>query len=250
MAFSHQKNSNFQYLSFVFGKAHTADECYRLLKSELDERTESLAISDAAALRREAKRMRAQEILDCDRNDTATKLEAQADIAEMDAAEPTGRKCYEACKREILFIRELLGILEPYRKCAELPDHEAFEACQREEWAEEFKFRAENFFLSQRNIPADQLDAMRKHVDWHSTIEPYLSRVAHSLKESGFLPPEAYKKTEWKMLLEQKIQGQLPAAQVLVRLPSGSDSKSDSDANGTNGGAVVEVAPVRDGEKN
>ena len=68
----------------------------------------------------------------------------------------------------------LMAELEPQRKYKHLPLLEATEAAQPEEWALEFKHRAENYLLSIGTIPADQLEAMRKHPDFDAVILPHI----------------------------------------------------------------------------
>lgn len=132
----HWRNSQFQTIHFIIGACHTADEAWRKAKEQLEEREMALvAQPDGAAIPDDAR----------GRNTMA---------------------CLDECKREIDFLKDVIARLEPHRKYRDLPDHEAHQACQREEWALEFKFRAENYLLSAGTIPADQLAAMRVHPDW------------------------------------------------------------------------------------
>lgn len=226
MAFTHSKNSRFQYLVFLVGGAHTADEAYRLIKNELEDRELALRVADAQALRAEAKRMRAELVLEDDLKDTPEKLEAQADIAELNAHEVISRACYQAAEKEVAFLNQLLAIVNPHRKFSHLPDDEAFEACQREEWAQEFMFRAENFLLGMGRVPADQLSAMRKHPDWHTTIYPFLGEAEKAIGQ-GTLPPRAWRKPEFRMRLEALLPNimSLPPSDI-VRMLEGRESNN------------------------
>ena len=47
-----------------------------------------------------------------------------------------------------------------------IPDDEAAQACQEEEWKLELMWRAENFLGSQGMIPHDHLATMRMHPAW------------------------------------------------------------------------------------
>ena len=71
--------------------------------------------------------------------------------------------------------------LEPQRKYAHLPLLEASQAAQREEWLLEFKHRTENYLLSRGTIPEDQLQAMRSHPDFESSIVPFISDIVEKI---------------------------------------------------------------------
>jgi hypothetical protein len=153
----HWRNSQFQTLYFIVGSCHTADEAWRKAKEQLEER---------------------EMVLDAQPNN----------IAFPDT--PQGRNalaCINECKREIDFLKDIISRLEPYRKYKDLPDHEAHQACQREEWALEFKFRSENYLMSLGFVPHDQLSAMRTHPDW-SEIQNHIVQTKALLAENKPLP--------------------------------------------------------------
>ncbi len=83
----------------------------------------------------------------------------------------------EVAQEEAVFIRKLIAKIQPLRLYAHLPDREAHQAAQRDEWREELKRRAENMLLSQGCIPWDHMETMRCHPDWHTEIYPHLQRI-------------------------------------------------------------------------
>jgi hypothetical protein len=121
-------------------------------------------------------------------------------LRQRDAVDRQADACYAQALRERDFLRGLIQRLEPHRKFSQLPDHLAAQACQREEWAEELKFRAENFIASIGHIPADQLAAMRQHPDFETVIAPHVQALI-AQAQSGAMPLHA---KPLVLLLEQK----------------------------------------------
>ena len=180
--FTHSNNSQFQYLAFLVGRCHTADEAYRILSNELENRDLAINTYQADQLARQAEEMRLRH----EEETAATpweRLKATAELAKMRAAAPIGIACYEEALRERDFIQSLITKIQPHRKYAALPDHEAMQACQREEWAAELKFRAENFLLSEGRIPADHFGTMRLHPDFEADILPHVETVLQLAKQ-------------------------------------------------------------------
>ena len=176
------RNSNFQLRNFIAGKCHTADEAYRELKQQFEDRDLAVRNAEASQLRAEAKIMRANEIIESETTSDADKLEAEADLVEFRVFEEQGKNVLEAAVRERDFIQSLIDEVQPHRKYAHLPDHEAFQLAQEEEWAEELKWRAENFLGSQGFIPHDHLAAMRLHPAWETKLLPYVEGLIESNK--------------------------------------------------------------------
>jgi hypothetical protein len=75
--------------------------------------------------------------------------------------------------------------IQPYRQYAHLPDAEAHEACQREEWRLELEARAQNYLLTAGTIPADHFATMRQHPDFSSHIMPAIHRTKALMNDGG-----------------------------------------------------------------
>lgn len=90
--------------------------------------------------------------------------------------------CIDACAREIVYIDSLIAEVEPLRRYAHLPDHEAHQAAQEEEWMLELMWRAENYLLT-GGIPADQMSAMRLHPQFEARILPHINAVQVAMQK-------------------------------------------------------------------
>lgn len=156
-------NTDFQLMHFLVGSCHTADGAYALLCDLRRDRRDALALVESARLREQAKRIRASRAAQSD--DEATRLEALADLSELDAHAETLALNIAAAQAELATIDEMIARLQPHRRFRDLPDAEAHEAAQRDEWRLELMTRAENFLLTTGTIPHDHLAAMRQHPD-------------------------------------------------------------------------------------
>ena len=107
----------------------------------------------------------------------AARLNAEADIQEVENERITSEMNLKAAIDELAYINKLMAELEPHRKYGHLPLLEANEACQREEWLEELKARAENFLVCQGAIPHDQLSTMRSHPDFETILVPHIKET-------------------------------------------------------------------------
>lgn len=190
----HWRNSNFQIANFLAGKCHTADEAYRLLCELREDRDLAIRASAAARLRSEAKIIRANAVL-ASAKDEADKLEARADIEEVAAYANQSQSVYDQSVRERSYIDQLIEKIKPLRKYKDLPDEEAHQATQREEWKLKLIHRAKTFLLTSGTIPQDQFDIMMAHPDFHSEIVPAIEAVNESMKlgpiSLGSLPRSA-----------------------------------------------------------
>jgi len=167
------RNSNFQIAHFLAGKCHTMDGAYRMLLELREDREIAIRGVKASSLRAEAKKARANVVLanpPCE----SDKLEAMADIAEIEASEDMSKAVYEQGLRERDFIDACIAKVEPLRKYRHLPDHEAHQACQQEEWKLELVHRAKTFLLTGGTIPQDHLSTMMCHPDFKSDIAPQI----------------------------------------------------------------------------
>lgn len=150
MTTPNRRNSDFQIAYLLAGKCHTADAAYAMLCSLREER--ELALYEAEKV--------------------ADKF-ARRD----DAEARMFKRNLDAGVKELETINKCIKRVQPLRKYSHLPDDEAHEACQREEWKLEFISRAENSLMSIGTIPADQLSAMRAHPDFFGEIYPAIERA-------------------------------------------------------------------------
>jgi len=176
-------NHDFQLAYFLAGSCHTPDGAYALLCDLRQDRKDALALVKSSSLREQAKRIRAERNLDS--TDPATRLEAEADIAEMDAHAETLALNIAAAEAELATINALIERIQPHRVFAHLPDAQAHEAAQADEWRLELMRRAENYLLTQQPIPADQFNAMRMHPSFDADIAPHIDRVTYAIKSNG-----------------------------------------------------------------
>lgn len=172
-------NSNFQTAYFIAGSCFTPDAAWFALLNQRDDRQRALDSNRAQQLRTQARRIEAERNLGSE--DPAIRLRAQADIMELDSSEAMDAQLFQACEDEIAFIDQCLARLEPLRRYRDLPELEAVEACQREEFAREFQFRIENFLMSQGQIPHNELAVMRQHPDFATQLLPHIHTVTQAL---------------------------------------------------------------------
>lgn len=180
----HRNNSDFQLRHFLAGSCFTPDGAWMLMYGQRIDREAVVQSCEAQKLRRDAKIIEAQEIIDNPHTSKAEKLRAKADIIEADAHYYTWSTNLEAAKMELATIKKIMDELEPHRKYAHLPLLEANEAAQREEWLGEFKNRVENFLFSTGTIPEDHLRAMRNHPDFQTELLPHIVGVVKKLEGS------------------------------------------------------------------
>lgn len=174
-------NNNFQLAYFIVGSCFTADAAYFALLNQRDDRVMALNNSRVSALKTQAK------LLDIERRlkstDPVVVLEAQADKLEIELNQPLNQQLIQACEEEIAFINLCIERVLPLRKYSNMPDNEAAEACQREEFAKEFMFRIENFIMTQGVVPANEISSMRQHPDFDNLLLPHIKHVSLTLSQ-------------------------------------------------------------------
>lgn len=181
----HRTNSNFQLKHFMAGSCHTADGAWALLYDQKIDIGVKIEHAKAQGLRRQAKILMAQAVLDDPNASEAEKLNAEADLLECSSSIDAWSKNLEAAENEHAYISKLMDDLEPLRKYKHLPLLEANEAMQREEWLGELKMRAENFLLTAGTIPHDHLNTMRCHPDFEDEIVPHIEAITMKVLDSG-----------------------------------------------------------------
>lgn len=172
---NHRQNHNFQILHFLVGACHTADAAYALLCDLREERQAASENYHVSQLRDEAKELKAKELLDGE--NPTDKLEARADLLELENGRKTGKVLFDAAIAEIAYIDDCIAKIQPLRKYAHLSDAEAHEACQQEEWKLELIERAENYLATVNHIPTDHFATMRMHPEFKRAILPRIMEM-------------------------------------------------------------------------
>jgi hypothetical protein len=173
----HRTNSDFQLKYFLAGSCHTVDGAWTLLYGQKVDMETKIRFAKIAELRRNAKQALAMEVLRATNTTEAARMNAEADLQEVESEKIVADLNLKAAVDELECINKLMAELEPHRKYAHLSLFEANEACQREEWLEELKTRAENFLVCQGAIPHDQLSTMRSHPDFEAVLAPYIQET-------------------------------------------------------------------------
>lgn len=177
-------NHDFQIVHFLAGSCHTADGAYALLCDLREDRENALKMNKAVELRQRAKLHRAREALrDC--ADEAARLEAEADIAEHDALAATTARNLAGAEAELAMLNRCIEQLQPLRRFAHLPDAQAHEAAQHDEWRLELIHRAENQMLTQGTLAPDLLATMRMHPAFATELLPLLDEIGGMLAGAG-----------------------------------------------------------------
>lgn len=168
-------NHDFQIAYFIAGACQTPDAAYAILQDLREDRQNAINAYHAGKKREQAKIIRANRLIES--SDEADRLEGEADLAEIEGLAETSLRNYNAALAELKFIDECIDKVQPLRKFAHLPDPEAFEAAQREEWKLTLIHNAENAILTTGTLPSDQFATMRMHPDFESEILPAVNEV-------------------------------------------------------------------------
>jgi hypothetical protein len=181
-------NHDFQIAYFLAGACHTPDAAYGLLSDLKEDRMNAIKMYEASKKKRQAQLLKIQRVLDNPNSDEYDRLLAESDLAEIEAFKETEIKNYEAALAEVAFINKCIDKVNPLRKFTHLPDAEAHEAAQREEWKLHLIHQAENHLLTSGVIPADHFTTMRMHPDFASEIMPkigHTQELLHNAQQTG-----------------------------------------------------------------
>lgn len=173
----HRNNCDFQLKHFMAGSCHTPDGAWALLYDQKIDIAVKIEHSKSQDLKRRAKIMKAQAVLDDPNASEPDKMIAEGDILECNSVIESAYNNLKAAEHEYDYICKLMDELEPQRKYRHLPLLEANEAMQRDEWLGELKTRAENFLLTSGTIPHDHLNTMRCHPDFEAQIVPHIEMI-------------------------------------------------------------------------
>lgn len=180
----HRNNSDFQLRYFIAGGCHTADGAWNVLYEQMLDIEIKIGHTKAQMIRRQARKLDIDEVLERLDLSPAARLRAEADLLEWQSGDGLQELALAGAEKELQTIKTIMAELEPHRKYGHLPLLEATEAAQHEEWREEFKMRVENFLITQGTIPEDHLRAMRSHPDFETYILPHIKGVSMRLENA------------------------------------------------------------------
>lgn len=172
---TNRQNHDFQIAYFIAGSCQTPDAAYSILCDLKEDRTLALKNAEASSLRERIKVLRATALIASDNEEE--RLEAQADLLEIKAFAPLVQANVDACAAELKTIDKCIAILQPLRKYSQLPDAQAHEAAQAEEWKLQLIFDAENQLVCTGCINTDHFAVMRLHPAFASYIMPALEET-------------------------------------------------------------------------
>ncbi len=177
---TNRTNHDFQIVHFLVGSCHTADGAYALLCDLHEDRDNAIKSYEASKLREQAKIIRAKRMMQS--TDEAEALEGQADLVEIEAMKATVERNLAAAIAERATIEMCVKRINHLRQFKHLPDAEAHEAAQHDEWKFELIRRAENYILTGGSIPADHFDTMRMHPSFATVLLPAIKEIETKIK--------------------------------------------------------------------
>ena len=181
---NYRTNHDFQNAYFLAGKCHTPDAAYATLCDQRDSRVDAVANYHVQQKRTAAKRMRLEDERSRELHQ-ARILEIEADLEEINNGEKAGHVCYAAALDELAFLERCIEAVQPLRKYKHLPDPEAHEAAQREEWLLELIERAEDMYFCHGTLSPDHLTTMRAHPDFLQVIAPALMSMQDAVQKGN-----------------------------------------------------------------
>jgi hypothetical protein len=174
-ASNNRANHDFQILHFLVGSCFTSDGAYALLKDLEEEKLYSVSTLRNRDLMLKKNYIKIQKLLNSE--DELDRIDGEILKNETENTKEMEDRCANAAIKELEFIQLCIERIQPHRKYAHLPDAEAHEATQRDEWKFEFIHRAENCLLTTGAIATDQFGAMRQHPDFATEILPAIENT-------------------------------------------------------------------------
>jgi hypothetical protein len=181
----HRTNSDFQLKYFIAGSCKTPDAAWAILYEQKNDIETKVKHCEVQRLRTNAKIETAKEILSNNNITNAARMNAEADLLEVEVFQHSWEMNLKAAQNELKTINKLMEELEPLRKYKHLDFFEANEAAQEEEWLLELQERAENFLMTQGTIPHDQLHTMRCHPQFQQKLVPYIVTFQQKMIEAN-----------------------------------------------------------------
>lgn len=177
----HWRNSQFQTIYFIIGKCHTADEAYRVVAQQLEEREQAVDLARISEEEFKIRRMKAEEQLKS--TNKITIYEGEVEMKKIDMDYKYFKLNFDEAVREVDFLRECKNKLEPFRRYRDYPEHIANQLIQQEEWKHELILRAKEFILTRGTIPEDHLRTFTLHPEFKTAILPIMDETVKALKD-------------------------------------------------------------------
>lgn len=174
-------NHDFQIAYFIAGSCHTPDAAYSILCDLKEDRENAINMFKASEKRELAKQLKINKLKAS--ADPEEVLEGEALELEMQAMAGTVARNLAAAKAELATIEKCIEKLQPLRVYAHLPDPEAHEAAQHDEWKLELIHRAQNSLLTVGHIAPDQFSTMRMHPAFKTEILPAINHISGLLSQ-------------------------------------------------------------------
>lgn len=175
-----RNNTNFQIAHFIAGNHHTADAAYFALRNLEVERQRAVDGIPILELKWRAHRMKLEKKLQSKLE--YERIEAEAELQELELEIRNYLPLADSARAELAFIQDCIERIQPLRKYGHLPDIEAVEACQAEEWGLELQRRAENYLLTSGTIPHDHFNTMRLHPAFETQLLPHIEKIHKTLQ--------------------------------------------------------------------
>lgn len=172
---NHRQNHDFQIKYFLAGSCFTSDAAYFLLQDLKEERQAAIDYYGVSKIREKAKMLEIKKLQESESE--IDNINAEADLLELENNKKTGEVLYQAALDELNYINDCLSKINESRKYKHLPDPEACQAMQQEEWKYELIHRAENSLLTTGTISPDQFVTMRMHPEFNSEIFPKIQQI-------------------------------------------------------------------------
>lgn len=177
---NHRQNHNFQIKYFLAGSCFTADAAYFLLQDLKEERQSAIEHYHVSKIREKAKMLQIKILQESESE--VDRINAEADLLELENNKKTGEILYQAALDELNYINDCLSKINKFRKYKHLSDSEACQAMQQEEWKYELIHRAENSLLTTGTISPDQFVTMRMHPEFKSEIFPAIQQIQEGMQ--------------------------------------------------------------------
>jgi hypothetical protein len=177
---TNRQNHDFQIAYFLAGSCQTPDGAYALLCDLREDRENALKLFQATLLRERAKAVRAERMLLSE--DEAIRLEGEADLEEIRAMHDTTMRSVHGAEAELATINKCIAAVMPLRKFAHLPDAEAHEASQHEEWRLQLLRDAQNQLVCTGTVSPELMSTMRSHPAFKDEMLPQFNQLKLSIE--------------------------------------------------------------------
>jgi hypothetical protein len=175
-----RNNTNFQIAHFIAGNHHTADAAYFALRNLELERQRAVDSIPIAEIKWRAARLKLENKLQSKLE--YERIEAEAELQDLELEIKYYQPLADSARAELAFIQDCIERVQPLRKYSHLPDIEAAEMCQAEEWGLELQRRAENYLLTSGTIPHDHFNTMRLHPAFETQLLPHIEKIHTTLQ--------------------------------------------------------------------